>query len=133
MRVHYLFALVVATYAATCNSVVNAENVPQLNDVVAAEADVAQFIGDARELTASNDWWVSDENEEERGLPGASFFSKLRGKASKVSQAKGGTEKLSNTQVKEVTAATANAKFLKILYGATLSALIIVGVTAMLK
>ncbi|KAE8963657.1 hypothetical protein PR003_g23353 [Phytophthora rubi] len=152
MRVNFLLALVVATYAATCISVSTAENVAQINDV---DANEAQFLGGdnairrlkgSHELTSAKEWWVSEASDEERALPGMNFVTKLKGRVNAKMQGMGAkVDTLSSTQVKEVTKATAKVvkkdrrvwpyikKFLKILYGATLVALIYVGVTAMLE
>ncbi|KAE8908425.1 hypothetical protein PF002_g32049 [Phytophthora fragariae] len=152
MRVNFLLALVVATYAATCISVSTAENVAQITDV---EANEAQFLGGdnairrlkgSHELTSAKEWWVSEASDEERALPGMDFVTKLKGRvnAKKMQGMGSKVDTLSSTQVKEVTKATAKVvkkdrrvwpyikKFLKILYGATLTAFIYVGVTAML-
>ncbi|KAG6592610.1 putative secreted RxLR effector peptide protein [Phytophthora cinnamomi] len=154
MRVNFLLALVVATFAATVIGVTSAENVAQ---VMAPETE-AQFVGgegQVRRLKGSpsaKKLWVSDVSEEERALPldnAKSFIVKLKGRvdAKKLAQINGvgaKVDRLNNAQIKEVTVATANAvkkdrriwpyvkEFLKILYGSTLAALIIVGVTAML-
>ncbi|KAE8963312.1 hypothetical protein PR002_g29323 [Phytophthora rubi] len=125
MRVNFLLALVVATYAATCISVSTAENVAQINDV---DANEAQFLGGDNAIRRMN------------------FVTKLKGRVNAKMQGMGAkVDTLSSTQVKEVTKATAKVvkkdrrvwpyikKFLKILYGATLVALIYVGVTAMLE
>ncbi|GMF56940.1 unnamed protein product [Phytophthora fragariaefolia] len=156
-----LLTLLVATFAVACISYSAAENVPQIRDAVFPEAEIHFIGGDnqirrlkgSHEATTKKEWWVSDENEEERGLPGtesvSTFFSKLKGraKAKLLTKANGSTakvDKLTDTQVKQVAAATADVvkkdrriwpyvkKFLKILYGATLAALIIVSVDAML-
>nr|AEK81058.1 Avh260 [Phytophthora sojae] len=159
MRVNFLLALVVATYAATCISASSAENVAQIAVPEAkTEANEAQFIDQVRRLKGSHivssgeEWWKSAA-EEERALPlgnAKSLFGKLKGRvgAKNLAAANGvGTkvDDLTNKQIKEVTVATANAvkkdrriwprvkKFLKILYRSTIAAAIIFGVTAMLK
>ncbi|KAG6592605.1 putative secreted RxLR effector peptide protein [Phytophthora cinnamomi] len=155
MRLNFLLAVVVATFAATCITVTNAENVAQISGVTFPEAEPAQLIGGDNQIRrlkgdhhAKKEWWKKEDNNEERGLSGMSFLERLRGRADKVTKLRNGvatTEKLSNTQVKELTAATANAvkkdrriwpyvkKFLIILYGSTVAALVYVGVTSMFE
>ncbi|GMF40355.1 unnamed protein product [Phytophthora fragariaefolia] len=151
MRVGFFLAVAVATFA----SITGAENIVHGGDIVVPEAG-GQFVGHnnhlrrlkgTHQLASNKEWWLLDNNNEERGFPGMSFFTKLKGKTQSLPKLKNGAakiEKLDKEQVKGVTEATAKAvkknrkiwprvkTFLKILYGATLAALIIVGVEAML-
>ncbi|ETL34689.1 hypothetical protein F441_13492 [Phytophthora nicotianae CJ01A1] len=140
MRLSVFVALVVATFVATCISFTSAENVAQIRGV-----DSGNNVQDGRRLATADEWWLADTNTEER-LSGGSFVNKMKGKLRSVRT--GGTvktEKLNNAQVKTITREVATTvkkdrktwpmikKGLKILYGALLAGLIIVGVEAMLS
>ncbi|KAL3671013.1 RxLR effector protein cre9 [Phytophthora oleae] len=139
MRLSFFLALVVATFVATCVSFTSAENVAHIRD-----AEHETSLKTSRELSTADEWWLPDALDEER--VGGSFMSKLGSKVSKIRN--GGTTQtktLSDAQLKSVTREVAtNVKKdrkiwpkvktgLKILYGALLATLIIVGVEAMLS
>ncbi|EEY55294.1 secreted RxLR effector peptide protein, putative [Phytophthora infestans T30-4] len=140
MRTSVFVALVVATFVATCISFTSAKNVAQIRDV-----DGGNNVQETRTLAEADDWWLASTNTEERS-GGAGFFSKLRGKVhAKQSSGVMTTQKLNDQQVKTITKEVATTvkkdrrtwpmikKGLKILYGALLAGLIIVGVEAMLS
>jgi len=142
MRLSLFLALIVATFVASCVDFSSAENVDQISD---NGDNQVRFLKGSRQLATADEWWLEEDDGEER--IGGGFISKMRGRIS-TRQAAGGvakTEKLSSGQVqtisREVTATVKKdrkawpviKKGLKILYGSTLSALIVVGVTAMLS
>ncbi|KAG7382940.1 hypothetical protein PHYPSEUDO_004236 [Phytophthora pseudosyringae] len=141
MRFSLFVALIVATFVATCVSFTSAESVAQINDL-----DTVQNLKGGRNLATADEWWLADTATEER-TGGASFLSKFKGRVSafRLKGAGAKTQTLSDAQIKTVTREVATTvkkdrkawpiikKGLKILYGALLAGLIIVGVNAMLS